>query len=62
MTTPLYRRLDSVLRPAVLFLLLRLAFLLTPGAAMAQPAVEGQWSPVFNTQNVMIHCAPPARR
>jgi galactose oxidase len=55
MTTPLYRRLDSVLRPAVLFLLLALAYLLTPGAAMAQPAVEGQWSPVFNTQNVMIH-------
>ncbi len=44
-----------MLRPAVLFLLLALALLLTPGAAMAQPAVEGQWSPVFNTQNVMIH-------
>ena len=26
-----------------------------PPTAVAQPAVTGQWSPVFDTQNVMIH-------
>ena len=41
MTTPLYRRVDRVIRPAVVFLPLALAFLLTPEAAKAQPAVEG---------------------
>jgi len=28
-----------------------------PTAAFAQPAVQGQWSPVFGTQNVIIHAS-----
>jgi hypothetical protein len=32
----------------------------TPAPALAQPAVQGQWSNVFNTPNVMIHtCVLP---
>ena len=44
MTTPLYRRVDRVLRPAVSSCPCALAFMLTPEAAKAQPAVQGQWS------------------
>ncbi len=28
-----------------------------PGSANAQPAVKGQWSPLFDTQNVIIHAS-----
>ena len=60
MTTPAHRRLARVLRPAVVS-----CPAAPPGGrpapASAQPAVQGQWSPVFDTAERHDPCECPAR-
>jgi len=41
----------------VFILALQALPVVAPASAFAQPAVQGQWSPVFDTQNVMIHAS-----
>jgi hypothetical protein len=50
------RRLANMARLAVV-LSLPAAAAVAPPPALAQPAAEGQWSPVFKTPNVMIHAS-----
>jgi galactose oxidase len=56
MTVLTCRRLASVIRLAVV-LLVQAIPAIAPSSALAQPAVKGQWSPKFDTRNVMIHAS-----
>jgi len=52
---PISLRISDAVLASVLVLIS--ATLFEPAASQAQPAVMGKWSPVFGTQNVMIHCS-----
>jgi hypothetical protein len=54
MTPPSSGRVAGATRRVVALLLPALAAV-APAPALAQPAVQGQWGPVFSTPNVMIH-------
>lgn len=56
MTAPRRRRLALTIRLAVVSAL-PILLAVAPQPAPAQPPVQGEWSDVFDTQNVMIHAS-----